>query len=175
MNGAITVRWTPRQADFDRFATLSGDDNPIHVDPAFSAGTVFGRTVAHGMLLYGRVWALIVAARPGARHVSQSLMFPAPAYADEELAIAIALKEQGATKEQGASHIVPSPLVGEGQGGGEPPPSEVGNPPTPSPSPQGGGESGRRPGRAVAYAIRIARIHDGAEVLTGECILEERD
>src|SRR5688572_26018685 len=40
--------------------------------------------------------------------------------------------------------IVPSPLVGEGQGGGDCRTSEVGSPPTPNPSPQGGGESGRR-------------------------------
>ncbi len=40
------------QTDFDRFAALSGDDNPIHVDAEFSARTRFGRTVAHGMLLY---------------------------------------------------------------------------------------------------------------------------
>ena len=39
---------------------------------------------------------------------------------------------------------VPSPLVGEGQGGGDRRTSEVGSPPTPNPSPQGGGESGRR-------------------------------
>ena len=39
------------QADFDAFAELSGDDNPIHLDPAFSANTRFGRTVSHGMLL----------------------------------------------------------------------------------------------------------------------------
>ena len=89
MNAAITARWTPRQADFDRFALLSGDDNPIHVDADFAARTGFGRTVAHGMLLYGRVWALIASARPGARHVAQSLMFPAPAYADEELEVDI--------------------------------------------------------------------------------------
>jgi isoleucyl-tRNA synthetase len=38
---------------------------------------------------------------------------------------------------------VPSPLVGEGQGGGDSRTSEVGSPPTPSPSPQGGGESTR--------------------------------
>jgi very-short-patch-repair endonuclease len=44
---------------------------------------------------------------------------------------------------QGESRNVPSPLVGEGQGGGEPQISKVGSPPTPSPSPQGGGESGR--------------------------------
>jgi excinuclease ABC subunit B len=41
---------------------------------------------------------------------------------------------------------VPSPLVGEGQGGGESHTSNVGAPPTPSPSPQGGGESARRSG-----------------------------
>jgi hypothetical protein len=42
---------------------------------------------------------------------------------------------------QGAGRNVPSPLVGEGQGGGDSRTSEVGVPPTPSPSPQGGGES----------------------------------
>jgi isoleucyl-tRNA synthetase len=42
-----------------------------------------------------------------------------------------------------ARHSVPSPLVGEGQGGGDSRTSKVGSPPTPNPSPQGGGESGR--------------------------------
>jgi carbon-monoxide dehydrogenase medium subunit len=49
-----------------------------------------------------------------------------------------------------AGRNVPSPLVGEGQGGGEPQASEVGGPPTPSPSPQGGGESERRKWEAGA-------------------------
>ncbi len=42
--------------------------------------------------------------------------------------------------EQGERRRVPSPLVGEGQGGGDSRTSKVGVPPTPSPSPQGGGE-----------------------------------
>ncbi len=77
--------WTPRQSDFDAFARLSGDDNPIHVDPDFSARTRFGRTVSHGMLLYARVFARLEELFPGCRHVVQTLMFPNPAYADEEL------------------------------------------------------------------------------------------
>ncbi len=81
--------WTPSQSDFDRFAALSGDDNPIHVDPAFSARTRFGRTVSHGMLLYSRAWALIKKHWPQAEHAGQNLMFPAPSYADEPLVIAI--------------------------------------------------------------------------------------
>ena len=40
-----------------------------------------------------------------------------------------------------ASRTVPSPLVGEGQGGGDSRTSDVLVPPTPNPSPQGGGES----------------------------------
>ncbi|MBA5776752.1 hydratase [Stappia sp. F7233] len=91
----IEAEWTPIQADFDSFAEISGDDNPIHVDPVFSARTRFGRTVSHGMLLYSRVWALIREAVPGKRHELQSLMFPNPAYADEALVIHVVAEEGG--------------------------------------------------------------------------------
>jgi acyl dehydratase len=71
------------QADFDLFARVSGDDNPIHVDPDFSARTRFGRTVSHGMLLYTRLWGLVRRHVPDARQLTQSLMFPAPTFAGE--------------------------------------------------------------------------------------------
>lgn len=77
--------WVPRQSDFDAFARLSGDDNPIHVDPEFSARTRFGRTVSHGMLLYTRVFAHLQALFPKRSHEVQTLMFPNPSYAEEEL------------------------------------------------------------------------------------------
>ena len=48
---AQTVR-TFTQSDYDRFAALSGDDNPIHVDLEYSAASVWRRPVAHGMFLY---------------------------------------------------------------------------------------------------------------------------
>ena len=56
--------------------------------------------------------------------------------------IALVWPEPG-TKLPVALTGVPSPLVGEGQGGGDCRTSEVGVPPTPNPSPQGGGESPR--------------------------------
>jgi acyl dehydratase len=71
------------QADFDAFAELSGDDNPIHVDPAFCAKTRFGRTVSHGMLLSTVLRGLIDQLVPGARQVEQKLMFPSPTFAGE--------------------------------------------------------------------------------------------
>ena len=75
------------QAEFDTFARLSGDDNPIHVDPDFSARTRFGRTVAHGMLLYSVLCGVISRHFPGAVQLSQQLMFPAPTYANEPMTI----------------------------------------------------------------------------------------
>ncbi len=73
------------QDEFDRFAAVSGDDNPIHVDPGFSARTRFGRTVAHGMLLYTVLWGELQRRVPGARQIAQNLMFPAPTFTDETM------------------------------------------------------------------------------------------
>jgi acyl dehydratase len=41
---------TMTQGEVDRFAELTGDFNPIHVDPAHAAQTMFGGTIAHGFL-----------------------------------------------------------------------------------------------------------------------------
>jgi len=81
-----SLRRTFTQADFDAFAALSGDDNPIHVDPAFSARTKFGRTVAHGVLLITVLTGLVERLRPGAVIGAQDVRFPAPTFADEEMA-----------------------------------------------------------------------------------------
>ena len=77
------------QTDFDRFAALSGDDNPIHVDPEFSAQTKFGRTVAHGMLLYSAACSVLGSRLPGpgTMQLEQELMFPSPTYVGEEVTI----------------------------------------------------------------------------------------
>lgn len=37
------------QADVFQFAELTGDRNPLHVDPDFARSTPFGRPIAHGL------------------------------------------------------------------------------------------------------------------------------
>ena len=96
---------TLTQGDFDLFARVSGDDNPIHVDPAFSARTRFGRTVSHGMLLYTVLWGLIRKHVPAARQESQALMFPAPAFAGEPLVFAANVEEAGTDRARLALRI----------------------------------------------------------------------
>src|SRR2546425_8041551 len=81
------------QQDFDRFAALTGDDNPIHVDPAFCATTRWGRTLAHGMMLYGILSGAIARAFPGALAVEQELKFPGPTFAGDELTVRLEVLE----------------------------------------------------------------------------------
>ncbi len=45
-----TARRTVEAGDVSRFAGLSGDFNPLHVDAEFARQTPFGERVAHGML-----------------------------------------------------------------------------------------------------------------------------
>lgn len=85
---AIVTR-TFSQSDFDRFGALSGDDNPIHVSPEFSARTRFGRTVSHGMLLYTAIHGLLSVQFPNFSAVTQELMFPNPTFAGEEITFSI--------------------------------------------------------------------------------------
>ena len=80
------------QSDFDAFAELSGDDNPIHVDEEFSAQTRFGRTVSHGMLLATILRGLLDQLVPGARQVEQKLMFPSPTYTGDAMRFAVIRK-----------------------------------------------------------------------------------
>ena len=79
------------QADFDSFALLSGDNNPIHTDPGFCTGTRFGRTVAHGLLLCSVLRGQIDHLHPGARLSEMAVMFPAPTYAGEPMQFAVSV------------------------------------------------------------------------------------
>lgn len=81
----ISIERRLTQAEFDLFARLSGDDNPIHVDPAFSARTRFGRTVAHGLYLCSILRGLAGQVRPGTIQLSKDVRFPAPTYTGEAM------------------------------------------------------------------------------------------
>lgn len=85
------------QEDFDDFARLSGDDNPIHTDPDFCANTRFGRTVAHGLLLCSVLRGLLDRLAPGARLKDQAVMFPAPTYAGEAMRFSVSRSGQNGT------------------------------------------------------------------------------
>ncbi len=50
------------QEKIDAYALASGDNNPLHTDPLFAAGTPFGGTIAHGMLILAYVSEMLTEA-----------------------------------------------------------------------------------------------------------------
>ena len=71
---------TVTEADITAFAAVTGDQNPVHVDEAYAAGTQFKGRIAHGMLSAGYISAVIGVdlPGPGAIYLSQSLSFRRP-------------------------------------------------------------------------------------------------
>ncbi len=45
--------------DIRRFADLTGDHNPIHVDPDFAARSIFGTCISHGPMMVGITFGLL--------------------------------------------------------------------------------------------------------------------
>ncbi len=73
---------TVTEADIRAFAAASGDENPVHVDPAYAATSRFGRVIAHGMLSASIISAILGndLPGPGSVYLSQTLSFKAPVY-----------------------------------------------------------------------------------------------
>ena len=71
---------TVGEADINGFAEISGDHNPVHIDAAYAATTMFKERIAHGMLSAAYISAVfgMKLPGPGAIYISQTLNFKAP-------------------------------------------------------------------------------------------------
>lgn len=71
---------TVTDADILTYADLSGDINPVHLDEAFAATTLFKGRVAHGMLTAAYISTVLGTKLPGPGciYVNLSLKFRAP-------------------------------------------------------------------------------------------------
>jgi len=71
---------TVTEADIAAFAEISGDKNPVHLDAAYAATTLFKERIAHGMLMAAYISAVfgMKLPGPGAIYISQTLNFKAP-------------------------------------------------------------------------------------------------
>ena len=72
------------QDDVQAFADLSGDRNPVHIDPDFARETPFGQTIVHGYLTLSLVVPLmaevfeVTGVGVGINYGLDRLRFPAP-------------------------------------------------------------------------------------------------
>ncbi|HEY8458973.1 MAG TPA: MaoC family dehydratase, partial [Blastocatellia bacterium] len=79
--------------DIERFAELTGDRNPVHLDDDFARRTRFGRRIAHGMLGASLISALLAneLPGPGTIYLSQTLQFTAPIYPNDTITAQVAI------------------------------------------------------------------------------------
>ena len=74
------VRKVITDQDIEKFAEISTDHNPVHLDDEYARDTIFEGRIAHGMLTAGLVSAVIGEQLPGhgTIYISQNLKFLAP-------------------------------------------------------------------------------------------------
>ncbi|HVE12809.1 MAG TPA: SDR family oxidoreductase [Elusimicrobiota bacterium] len=85
------------------FSRLSGDFNPLHNDPAYAAGTEFGRPISHGALLVGLVSRVLGMHIPGERSLihSMKVQFPKPLFFPAKVKVEGRLKDFNAERNSG--------------------------------------------------------------------------
>lgn len=90
---------TITEADIIRFADISGDHNPIHLDAEYAARSSFGQQIAHGSLMGAYISAVLGMdlPGPGSIYLGQTLKFLAPVHIGSIITVhvrVIALREE---------------------------------------------------------------------------------
>ena len=86
--------------DVHKFADISGDYNPIHLDDEFAKDSMFGARIAHGILTASHISAVIgyIFPGPGWIYLGQSLQFRAPVKIGDTVHTAVEVTDTVAEK-----------------------------------------------------------------------------
>jgi 3-hydroxybutyryl-CoA dehydratase len=90
-----TIEKTVTIEDIKRFAEVSGDFNPVHLDEEFAKKTIFKGRIAHGFLIASFISTIIATELPGpgSIYLKQSLKFLAPVYINEKILVKVRIIE----------------------------------------------------------------------------------
>ena len=82
--------------EVEAFAAISGDHNPLHLDPDYAATTPFGECIAHGMLTGALISAAIAMQLPGpgSVYLSQTMQFRAPVFLGDTVTVTLEVTEK---------------------------------------------------------------------------------
>lgn len=81
--------------DILKFAEVSTDTNPLHIDEEAAKKGLFGRRVAHGILVSGLISAVLGTKLPGEGtiYLGQDLRFKKPVFVNDEITAKVEIIE----------------------------------------------------------------------------------
>ncbi len=103
------------QADVEKFAQVTGDHNPIHLDAAYAAQTMFKQRIMHGFLggsVFSKVFGTLFPGE-GTIYLKQSMEFMRPMYVDTDYKAEFTIKEINREKHRA---IVETKIVDQDSG-----------------------------------------------------------
>lgn len=73
--------------DIEKFAEISGDKNPLHVNEEYAKKSRFGGIIVHGVLVMGLISKMIGTRLPGegSVYMEQNVQFRKPVYVGEKI------------------------------------------------------------------------------------------
>ncbi|TND07851.1 MAG: acyl dehydratase [Bacteroidetes bacterium] len=83
------------QEDVKQFAAVTGDNNPVHLDADYAAGTMFKRPIMHGFLggaVFSKIFGTLFPGE-GTIYLKQSMAFMRPMFVDTVYEARITVKE----------------------------------------------------------------------------------
>lgn len=87
---------TITEGDITKFAEVSGDYNPLHMDDAYASKTPFGRRIAHGALTASYISGILGnnLPGPGAIFTGLSMRFRRPVFIGDEVTVRAEVAEK---------------------------------------------------------------------------------
>ena len=85
----ISFKMEISEEQVQKFADISGDYNPLHMDEIYAQNSKFKQKIAHGMLLGSYFSQLVGMYLPGknALYLSQTLQFPSPCFINDKITV----------------------------------------------------------------------------------------
>jgi 3-hydroxybutyryl-CoA dehydratase len=104
---------TVTEEDVMKFAEVTGDYNPIHVNAEYAKTQMFGKQVAHGALSSGLISAVLgfKLFGPGILYGGQTVRFVAPVFFGDTLTAVATVKEKFTKKDGKLKFIICDTIV----------------------------------------------------------------
>ncbi|UCG03177.1 MAG: MaoC family dehydratase [Candidatus Heimdallarchaeota archaeon] len=97
-----SIKRTIRDIDIKKFAEISGDRNPIHLDEEYAKKTFFQGRIAHGMLSAALISAVLAneLPGPGSIYLKQELTFIKPIRIGDTILVTVEVINKDDEKER---------------------------------------------------------------------------